>query len=623
MTRSRTLLRVVCLLFAMAVASCRADAPAPPPTNLRASGLVLAATPKSLVIRPGSSGRIRFRVVDDANLPVAGYPVDFAIDGGGDTASAKLSTARALTGASGDAVVEVIVGSLARNDRPAALSVLATCPGSTGAQADILVTTNAYSVEILPVPSDDLLGSKSVAASRLYFYDNSACADLDIHDVGASVNQARAPHVVAANTSFVFSGVAASGVHAVIGLGLDSAGTAQIGGCVDVPGTALIESETVRATLFMDHLFPSPSGTFLVASNFQLAPPPSALTTIRSAWQQWARCPLDPARLWIDCTIAALDTNPGASACIPVPGAVGTLGDLLLAKRGIVASPLSATLASASDTPCHGAVDSAGNPSLEYSVDALFSAARDALSTSRLSAFPTELAVLLDAIGITSRMTISQGNDSNSYWVRHDLLGLTFPDALSPLSFEVQTLGLTVTAESEIPASLKADQLSIPSHGFTLRLGTSARYAFEATSLKSRNVRDSAGLVMAVLGLAQWNDQASSLTGCAAMDAVACAQINRGRGCLLSACQAGLDALAQNLAAAFDRLDGDAIDFWLSGSAPVVDLDADGQADALGTAASAGGVSAGPGLWSAEMQARSGSYVTYGSWYATRTTAIH
>jgi hypothetical protein len=612
----------------MAVAGCRADAPLPLPDAARETGLVLRARPISLLIRPGSSGRIRFGVADVTGLPVADYPVDFAIaseSSGEDTAGARLSTQHTLTDASGDAVVEVIVGTLASNDRPAVFAVQATCPGSTGAQAEITVTTNAYFVEILPLPADDLIGSASVVDARLYFYDNSACAALDLNDIGGSTSRARAPHVVRVNSSFVFSGVAASGVHAVVGLGMDSAQVVHVGGCVDVPGSALHEAETIRAILLMDHLFPVPSGTYDVASDFQLNPAPPALTTIRSVWQQWARCPLDPARLWIDCTIAAMGDAAGSNGtvCVPAPGTVGLLGNMLLASRGTVVAPLAATLAKPSDTPCHGATDSTGSPSLEYSVDALFSAARGPLSGANLGAFPTELAALLDDIRIDSQMTISQASDANSYWVDHDLLAVSFPDALLPVSFKAQALGLPVTAARGILATLKADQLSIEGHSFTIRLGTSARYAFEASSLKSRNAEDSTALVKAVFGHAQWSDQGTVLTGCAALDASVCDQNSQQRGCLLDACKAGLTALAGALASVFDSLDGEGLDLRLSGSAPVIDLDTDGRADALGVPGNAGNVVAGPGLWSGEIDARGGGYLTYGTWSASRATVSH
>ena len=80
-------------------------------------------------------------------------------------------------------------------------------------------------------------------------------------------------------------------------------------------------------------------------------------------------------------------------------------------------------------------------------------------------------------------------------------------------------------------------------------------------------------------------------------------------------------ALGRTLAGAFDSLDGVGLDFRLSGSAPVIDLDGDGRADALGNTGIAGGPAVGPGLWSATIEARAGTHVTYGSWLATRDPA--
>jgi hypothetical protein len=608
----------VCLVAAFAAAGCRSNAPLPLPDTAR-TNLSLSGPTDTLVIRPGSSGRIRFALRDEGGLPVPSYPIEFAIlqDGNSEgTVDARLSADQELTDSTGSVVLEIIVGSLASDNQPASFSVKATCRGSTGTQADIMVTTNVYSVEILPLPDDALLGATSIVTTRLLFFDDTTCGELDLTNLNAAPTRPRSPHTVPANGTWVFSGIAASGSHAVVGLGLDSNTFIQIGGCIDIPGSSLLASETIRATLFMDRLFPVPLGTYQVKSDFGLVPAPRALATIQSAWRQWSRCPLDPARLWLDCTLDALATDPVKDPldCVPVPGAEGSLGDQLFARRGQVVAPAS----SAADTPCRGQMDSAGNTSLEAIVDALFGDMRGQLQGARLGALPDEISALLSELHIDSQMTITPGSDINSYVVKHDLLALTFPNALAPITFKVPIpLGLPVASVSGIAATLKAGQLSVPSHGFTLRLGTTARYAFEATSFKSRGVQDSQSLVNAIFGLAHVSDQGTVLSGCAALDAAVCDQLRQGRGCLLDACNRGLDSLASMLAGAFDNLDGTALDFFLSGSAPVVDLNGDGLADALGLGGRAGTVSAGPGLWSAALDAQGGNYFVGGSWTAS------
>jgi hypothetical protein len=614
-----------CLVAALAATGCRSATPLPLPDAARASGLTLGATPADgLVIRPGSNGQVRFVLSDELGQPVPNYPLDFAIPTGGSsygTVDARLSSSRGLTDDNGAAVVEVIVGSLPSDNSPAAFSVAATCQGSAGAQVDVTVTTNAYSIEILPVPASDLMGAVPIVNTRVLFYDDATCGTLDLTNLGAAAAKPRPARFAAANSPVVFIGVAASGSHAVVGLGLDSNTFVQIGGCVDIPGISLFEAATIRATLLLDRLFPVPTGTYQVASDFKLAPPPPALASIQSAWRQWVRCPLDPARQWLDCTLDALATNTASDPldCVPVPGAEGPLGDLLLARRGQVVAPTSGTTASASDTPCRGQIDDSGNASLESIVDGLFSEKRTQLVGNRLGALPDEIAGLLDDVRIDSQMTIAASSGINSYTIEHDLTGVAFPDALAPISFKTPVLGLPVSSVSGILATLKqAGQLSIPSHGFTLRLGTTARYAFEATSLKSRGAQDSPGLVKSILGLAQWNDQGTLLSGCSALDAALCDQFKQARNCLYDACQKGLSALATRLAQAFDKLDGRDLDFFLSGSAPVVDLDGDGRTDALGLGARAGSVSAGSGLWSAALDAQGGAYAVNGSWTASR-----
>jgi hypothetical protein len=105
------------------------------------------------------------------------------------------------------------------------------------------------------------------------------------------------------------------------------------------------------------------------------------------------------------------------------------------------------------------------------------------------------------------------------------------------------------------------------------------------------------------------------------LDAAACEQIQQTKGCLLDACQRGLAALAAKLAGQFNLLDGSGLDFQLSGSAPVVDLDKDGRADALGMTTRTGSVPAGAGVWSAAFGTRTGIYATLGSWTASRVVA--
>jgi len=167
-----------------------------------------------------------------------------------------------------------------------------------------------------------------------------------------------------------------------------------------------------------------------------------------------------------------------------------------------------------------------------------------------------------------------------------------------------------------IGATLKlGGQLSLEPHGFTLRLGTAAQYAFEANSLKrARNLPSVEALVNAVFAMAAFSEQGKVLTGCDALDAVLCDQAKQSRGCALGACKTGLSALAQKLLDSFGNLNGDGLDFFLSGSAPAVDSNGDGRADGLGTVRT---TSVRSGVWVPEFRASAGSTWVTGLWSAS------
>jgi|GEM_PF-1548461 len=616
-----------CLGATAAMIGCRADTPISLPDAGIPAGLAIDVTPPALVIRPGSNGRARFSLRDGDGAAVPNYLLSFTtVDENGNEAAwgVHLSATQILTEDDGSAALEVMIGDLPKESLPVSFAVKASGAGVATAQVDIMVTTNAYSVEVVPVAAEDLLGTgaANVKTTRFLFYDDATCAQLDLTDLtklASASAHPRTPHTVAAYASWVFSGISGTGSSAVVGIGLDSNTFPQIAGCVDIAGSSLSESQTMLATLYMDRLFPIPRGKFDVSSDFVLTPAPIALGPAQSSWAAWSRCGLDPARLWLDCTLDALSTTASDPLdCIPIEGAEGTLGASIVARRGTVVAPLDGTTASGVETSCRGALDKSGNHSLESVIDGLFATARAQLQASKLDAFSGEIASLLSEIRLDSQLSITDADSINYFLVEHSLTQITFPGAIAPISLKTASLGLPYPS-AQVQAMLKAGQLSFPTHSFTLRLGSTTRAAFEATSLKSRGAEDASSLVKAIFTLAQWKDTAATLTGCAALDAAVCDQLKQARGCLSSACQSGLTALASKLDQAFDGLDGNGFDFQLlSGAAPVVDFGGDGLADALGLGGRAGTVSAGTGSWYATFNARGGDYAVYGSWTASR-----
>ena len=628
--RLRIMPFVLCLGATAAGVGCRSDPPMSLPDAGIPAGLAIEVSPPALVIRPGSSGRARFSLRDADGVAVPNYLISFTtVDESGNQVAldAHLSATQVLTEDDGSAALEVMIGNLAKESLPISFAVKASGAGAATAEVDVMVTTNAYSVEVVPVAAEDLLGTgaANVKTTRFLFYDDTTCGELDLTDLtklAAASARPRPPRTVAAYSSWVFSGIAGTGSSAVVGIGLDSNTFPQIAGCVDIAGSSLSESQTMLVTLYMDRLFPIPRGKFDVSSDFVLTPAPTALEPAQSTWATWSRCGLDPARLWLDCTLDALSTTASDPLdCVPIEGSEGALGATIVARRGTVVAPASGTApgtpSSGAGTSCRGSLDKSGNRSLESIIDGLFATARAQLQSSKLDAFSNEIASLLSEIRLDSQLSITDAASVNTFLVEHNLVQITFPGAIAPISLKAAALGLPYTS-AELQATLKAGQLSLPTHAFTLRLGSTTRAAFEASSLKSRGAEDARSLVKAIFALAQWKDNTGTLTGCAALDAAVCDQLKQARGCLSNACQSGLTALASKLDQAFDGLDGDGFDFYLSGAAPVVDFSGNGLADALGLGGRAGTVSAGSGSWSAAFHARGGNYAVYGSWTASR-----
>jgi hypothetical protein len=575
---------------------------------MRSEGLTLViATPTPLVVRPAASGRIEFRLRDEQALPVPYYPVDFStvpkIEGG--MIPARLSTDRALTDQNGSTVLQVITDDLSEDNQPAAFFVTGRSMGADEVRVEVIVTTNPYSVAIAPVVPLDLVGAGTIARNHVLFYADSSCGALDLANLAAAPPRPYQEHEVDPGASWVVGGVSGQGNHAVVGLGLDASGVVRIAGCLDLAGSSLLEDQTITATLLMDHLLPSPTGSYQVVSDIGLGPPvpvPQAVLAIRAAWQEWSRCPYDPARLWLDCTIDALGTTQDdPDDCMPVGGAEGPLGDQLDSRRGVAVPANATSAATGPTTPCHDRMNSAGNASLDYIVDGLFGTGtyRGQLGAMKLGELPSEIGALLSAIHLQSTMRISATVQPNSYIVDHDLTDIGFLGAATPVSFNVAMLGLPVTSAHGLLANLKTGQISIPLHGFTLRLGTVANFAFEASGLKSRGAADAASLVGRVFDLATFPDRGSLLTGCDALDAALSEQIKQPRGSLVVACRRGLDALTQKLSGAFGNLDGDGLDFFLqgTGSVPLV-----------------------TGIWGTEIRSGLGSYSVSGYWSASSTS---
>jgi hypothetical protein len=529
---------------------------------------------------------MHFAIVDDPNTPGSG--------------GAQLSFPSAISDDDGAVTLQVIAGQGLSKEKPLAFKVRASVGDAPALDIPIFVTSVALaSVEIVPVILDQS-PLHPVAKIRIYFYDDTSCSNVSMADPAPPLRGMRTV------TPATFTNVVTSGVHAAVGQAVDSQGSVVSEGCADVFGASLSAQQLTRVLLPLARLYPSPEGRFVAVSQFSFGSSLPGSESVQQTWSELSSDACDPARLWLDCTIDALS---GSSAedpldCQPVDGGEGPLGALLTARRAVTDA----------SSAC------ADRLNLDARVYALFAASLDAWQLTEL---PHELGQALTGLTVESTLTVTAAGASNVFNIDHQLTALDLPGAVIHSSIPMSALAAPAP-EAEFASGVSlAGQLNISTlpahpHGFTLELGSATRFTFAASSLAPRlgvQTTDASAFVEALVNLATRDDSGTVLRGCDALDSLLCAEVEQAPGCVNVACRAGLRALAQRLDTSFSALDGQDLDFVLSGSAPMVDRDGDGHADALGSTSYDLG---GPGVWSAIFKNRSGSASVYGSWTAER-----
>ncbi len=590
----------------------------------------IQATSDTVAIPPFGSRLLVFHLLGRQGEAVPGMVMSFSIideEDTPDSGGARLSFASALTDGDGAVTLQVIAGKEAAGQEPLKFEVRASVrdvdPLKDPIHLDvpIFVTTNALAiVEILPVFVDRSPIDNSATVTNIYFYDDTTCASVSPAHPALPMRGVRP--LPLGDPPAIFTNVVASGVHAVLGLAVDNNQGVVAQGCSDLLGASLSSEQPMLVQLPLAWIYPSPAGSFHAVSNFSLAPPLPGTVSAQNTWKDLSNDACDPARLWLDCTIDALS---GTSAddpldCQPVPGGEGPLGALLADRRA----------ASGGSRACVDQLDGSGKPSLDAEVYALFPAT--SLSDLRLKKLPDELGKALTSLVIESTLTVTANGSANAFNIDHVLTAIELPNADVPSLLAMTSLAPSVREAAFVPGVSRAGQLEISTasnpHGFTLELGSAARFTFAASSLATRlhaDVADVSVFVEVLANLARRDENGTTLRGCDALDSLLCAEVGQARGCLSAACLSGLQALIQRLDASFTALDGQDLDFYLSGIAPIVDRDGDGYADALGcdtsAAASSSSASGGPGLWLSTFRSRTGITNLYGSWTAERYLA--
>jgi hypothetical protein len=569
-TLSTALRRRVVLSLTLLIAACAGRSASPTQPS---GDFLLASAVNEIKLSPGEAQSASF-MLTSRGAPAAGQTVGFTIveGAGAGPQGATLTAASAVTDAAGMATVGVRAGLATTFQLQASL-------GDASAEVAVIVETGTVgSVLVAPFFAPSSTAAAAATSLTVRFYDQTSCRDLDL---ARPPTPARDVTSLAVGGTALYDFVSTGEVSAAFGQALEVHGTATTvvaRGCVDVPGSSLLADSTVEVALPLYDATPDPVGTFAVRSTLSFQPPLAAAAALGAPWTDLSDCPLDPAQLWLDCTIDALSGSSNADPldCIPssAPGGEGAVGDALGAQRGVVLSD-----GSGAATACRGARDGTGGESLDAIALGLFDSPTPAALLA-LPAIGADAADLLDAVTLQSILTIQPSSVAGAYLVTHTLVSAVFgpPDGagavpLAPLGLP----SLTATAT----ATTNEDLLTIGKHGFTLRLGTAARAAFGPLSLAPRGLPTTAAtLVPALFALAHSAD--GTAAGCAALDATLCPLVGQPSGCLLAACTAGLQALAAKLDGAFDGADGSGLDLYLSGSTPLLETHGDGLASRLG-----------------------------------------
>jgi hypothetical protein len=545
-------------------------------------------------VSPNAQATLAF-VLTQGGRPAAGQAISFAIIGSYGSSSgpgdqgAIVGAATGVTDAQGLVSVTIQAGSTdfrlqAQFQAPAQpLESQVTIVVATGPTGTVLVApflTPAAS----PLPPGTTL--------QILFYNRQDCANLHVDQPEPSARTATLGSL--SDPPARFTTVETTVGNAAIGVANSGNGVVA-NGCVDIPGSSVIAGQTVEVALPLSDASPDPVGSYHVKSTLTFAPPLAAAAALAVPWADLADCPLDPAQLWLDCTVDAL--APAAPDdpldCVPAPGSEGALGDAIAALRGV---PL--TDGTGAPTGCRSARDAAGDPALDARVLGLFgSPAPPALVA--LPAIAADAASILDSIQLESTLVIAPGSTMGGYAVTHTLTTARFgPGWQIPVT--LATLALP-TLQAFTSATVANGALVIGSQDFTLRLGSAARAAFGPLSLVPRGLpADVPSFVSALFALAQ--APGGSTAGCAGLDALVCPAAGAAAGCLLDACAAGLGALTDKLDGAFAGADGTGIDLSLSGSASLIGPN--GVAERLGTTGTGSSPTA---TWSATLRTSLGS----------------
>jgi hypothetical protein len=568
------------------------------PSNSVEAKLLLAPVLDVVMVKPGATAPVSFRLTTLDGAPVAGERLDFAaVDApSSELGGATLSALSGLTDLNGVGSVTV-AGGLRTEFRLSAhhrRSGLAEVTVKVGGSLD-------GTIAVVPGAATGSTAAGAVVSIAVTLFEGMTCSQLPPLALPSKLHRTI---TVLPGAAAQFSIDSTEDV-GLVGQGRDADGHLRTDGCVDVPAGTVVAGDRLLVYLPLFDLEPTPRATFALSSRFSLARR-EILKRVTSPWQDLGDCPLDPGQLWLDCAIDALGASPGdAMDCVPAGSGEGELAGLIVARRG-----------SASGSPLCRATTVAGAQSLDAKVAALFPNPAQS-PASDIDAMGAALGTMFDDVTLGSTLELNATAMRGWFQATHTLRTILFAIGNQSVSVDVVAQGAPDVQARLVPVNTSGDLLTIEAHNLGLHLGTLARTAFAKAALtvapspgqpSQSATGDIPQYLGRLFGLASNGSGATKTTGCDALDAVVCADIGQLPGCLRAACVAGQAGLAARLDAAFAELDGSGPDLQLSGSAVMTDADQDGEAEQLG------GTTNNPGLWTGQLRVRGGNETIGGSW---------
>lgn len=561
--------------------------------------LFLRPQPESRVLGLGERATVVFVLKDAREVPASGQLVRFRITGAGDNPGmgATLNVSEAVTDTTGSVSLALQAGVAA------SFLVEATTSRADPVRLPIAVQT-ATIADVVIVPVVDPT-APPLAALTLSLYDGQGCASLKLEPPFTLPLPVRPIQSLSAQTAaHTFTALRTDEAHSAVAVGRRQDGVPRAIGCVDISGNQLSAATPVRVYLPLTAFYPMATGNYALSSEWEFAPLPNAVTDIAEAWRAQSACPLGPSDLWLDCTIDALsdsiddplDCRPGSDE--------GAIGLALQARRGTTGTA----------PGCAGRRDKNEQPSLEALVfDTLQSNAIAKSLVATLPGLADKVEHMFDRVRFTSVMEIlSDGPQARAARTHHRLVSAEVAVGADLERVNLNLLGLPALESRQIPTTRTADRVTFNTHGFSVRLGTTLRYAFVSRALRQANVADSIDNLTARIAAGL---QSRGTTGCEALDRLLCGELTKAPGCLQDACTRGLQAWSATLSDGFLALDGEGPDLTMDGYAKTDDTNADFIVDRLGSLV-AGGLP--PGLWDGLLRTRSGDHVLNGVWVGTQ-----